>query len=119
MTRKEMILDVLKTESKDDSTKGTKWISYVIGDMAHVGQYRENGHDYFSHPRHCVLMFYDLVSVEGWIRDRVLIEHDIPYGIVELSYLHDVVEDTELTHQDVEDIFYELGYKDFFDNYIY
>ena len=118
MTKKEMILDILKTESKDNKTKGTKWIAYVIGDMAHIGQFRDNGHHYFTHPKHCVSMFYDLVSIEGWVRDRVLLEHDIPYGIVELSYLHDVVEDTELTHQDVKDIFSELGYKDFFDEYI-
>ena len=118
MTKKEMILDILKTESKDNKTKGTKWIAYVIGDMAHIGQFRDNGHHYFTHPKHCVTMFYDLVSIEGWVRDRVLLEHDIPYGIVELSYLHDIVEDTELTHQDVKDIFNELGYKDFFEEYI-
>ena len=118
MTKKEMILDILKTESKDDKTKGTKWIAYVIGDMAHIGQFRDNGHHYFTHPKRCVAMFYDLVSIEGWVRDRVLLEHDIPYGIVELSYLHDVVEDTELTHQDVKDIFTELGYRGFFEEYI-
>ena len=118
MTKKDMILDILKTESKDDKTKSTKWIAYVIGDMAHIGQFRDNGHHYFTHPKHCVSMFYDLVSIEGWVRDRVLLEHDIPYGIVELSYLHDVVEDTVLTHQDVKDIFTELGYRDFFEEYI-
>lgn len=118
MTKKEMILDILKTESRDGKTKGTKWMAYVIGDMAHIGQFRDNGHHYFTHPKHCVTMFYDLVSIEGWVRDRVLLEHNIPYGVVELSYLHDVVEDTELTHRDVKDIFSELGYKDFFDEYI-
>ena len=118
MTKKEMILDILKTEAKDGKTKGTKWIAHVIGDMAHIGQFRGNGHHYFTHPKHCVAMFYDLVSIEGWVHDRVLLEHDIPYGIVELSYLHDVVEDTELSHQDVKDIFTELGYDDFFEEYL-
>ena len=118
MIKKDMILDILKTESKDDKTKGTKWISYVIGDMAHIGQYRENGHNYFTHPRHCVLMFYDLVSIEGWVCNSVLAEHEIPYGVVELAHLHDVVEDTELTHQDIKDIFTEVGYKDFFNDYL-
>lgn len=118
MAKKEMILDILKTELKDDSTKGTKWIARVIGDMAHIGQYRDNGHPYFTHPKHCVDMFYDLVSVGGWIRNSVLVEHGIPYAVVELSYLHDVVEDTELTHQEIKDIFVELGYKDFFESFI-
>ena len=114
MTKKEMILDVLR----DDKNKDTKWIAYVIGDMAHIGQYRDNGHHYFTHPKHCANMFYDLVSIEGWINNRVLAEHDIPYAVVELAYLHDVVEDTPLTHQDVKDIFTELGYEDFFESYI-
>ena len=118
MTKKDMILDVLKTESKDNNTRGTKWISYVIGDMAHIGQYRDNGQHYFTHPKHCVNMFYDLVSIEGWIRFSVLEEHEIPYGVIELAYLHDVVEDTVITHEDVRDIFTELGYKDFFEQYL-
>ena len=108
MTKKEMILDVLKTESKDTKTKDTKWAAYVIGDMAHIGQERDNGHHYFTHPKHCVNLFYDLVSINGWVRDSVLTEHGIPRGIVELSYLHDVVEDTELTHEDIKDIFTEI-----------
>ena len=115
MTKKEMILDVLKTESKDTKTKDTKWAAYVIGDMAHIGQERDNGHHYFTHPKHCVNLFYDLVSINGWVRDSVLTEHGIPRGIVELSYLHDVVEDTELTHEDIKDIFTEIGYKGFFE----
>ena len=116
--KKEAIIDIIKTPSKDGTTKGTKWIAYVIGDMAHIGQYRDNGHNYFTHPKHLVLMFYDLVSIEGWVRDSVLIENDIPYGVVELAYLHDVVEDTELTHQDIRDIFTEAGYGDFFDEFL-
>lgn len=118
MTRKEMILDILKTESKNDKTRGTEWVAYVIGDMAHVGQYRDNGRNYFTHPKHCANMFYDLVSINGWIRHSVLAKHGIPNGVVELCYLHDVVEDTELTHEDVKDIFIELGYKEFFEKYL-
>lgn len=114
MTKKEMILDILREDKKKD----TKWISCVIGDIAHIGQYRDNGHPYFAHPKHCANMFYDLVSIEGWMNNRVLKEHDIPCGVVELAYLHDVVEDTELTHQDVKDVFTELGYKDFFESFI-
>lgn len=117
-TKKEMILDILKAKSVDGITKGTKWMTYVIGDMAHTNQYRDNGLPYFSHPRHCVNMFYDFVSIQGWICESVLREHDIPYGVVELANLHDVVEDTELTHEDIRDIFTETGYKDFFEEYI-
>ena len=113
MTKKEMILDILK-----DANKGTKEIAHIIADMAHIGQYRDNGRHYITHPKHCVSMFYDLVSINGWIRDSVLAKHDIPQGVVELAYLHDVVEDTELTHQDVKDIFTELGHKVFFESFI-
>ena len=117
MTKKEMILDILKTEGSD-ICKDTKQVACVIGDIAHAGQFRENGQHYFTHPKHCANMFYDLVSINGWICYRVLEENDIPPAIVELSYLHDVVEDTELTHQDVRDIFREIGYGNFFDKYL-
>ena len=107
MTKKEMIVDILKTESKDDKTRGTKWIAYVIGDMAHIGQYRDNGHHYFTHPKHCVNMFYDLVSIEGWIRDSVLAEHDIPYGVVEQA------QNKDTTDADIQTLTYaQLLYQD-------
>ena len=47
MTKKEMILDVLREDKKKD----TKWISCVIGDIAHIGQHRDNGHPYFTHAK--------------------------------------------------------------------
>ena len=118
MNKKEMILDILRSPTKEEMFKTTKWISYVIGDMAHIGQFRNNGKHYFTHPKHCANMFYDLISIDGWIRYGVLAEHDIPHGVVELSYLHDVVEDTALSHKDIEDIFKEMGYGGFFDEYL-
>ena len=116
--KKESIIEILKTPTKEEGFQGTKWISYIIGDMAHSEQFRDNGHSYFSHPKHLVDMFYELVSIGGWTCSSVLEENKIPNGVVELAYLHDVVEDTELTHQDIKDIFRELGFEDFFDDYL-
>ena len=117
--KKEMILDILRTPSKEECFKGTEWIAYVIGDMAHIGQYRDNDRPYFEHPKRCNEMFHNLVCLGGWYKKSILKKHDIPsYGIPELAYLHDVIEDTELTIKDVKDIFYEMGYREFFDKYI-
>ena len=117
--KKEMILDILKTPTNENCFKGTEWIAYVIGDIAHSEQRRDNGRPYFDHPKRCHDMLYDLISVGGWHQESVLFEIDIPFhGIPELVLLHDVVEDTELTHKDVRDIFTELGYGYFFVKYI-
>lgn len=118
MTRKEIILDILKKPSKNEQNKGTKWISYVISDIAHYGQCRDNGLNYISHPKNCVQIYRNLVSNEGWIDEYVLDKYKIPHGIEELALLHDVVEDTELKYSDVRDIFEEMGEAEFFDQYI-
>ena len=107
MNKKEAILDILKTPSKEEKFKTTKWIAYVIGEIAHCGQYRDNGKNYFVHPKHCVNAFYDLLSIEGWIDYSVIIKHDIPYGVIELAYLHDVVEDTHFTIEVIKEEFGE------------
>ena len=118
MTRKEIILDILKKPAKSETNKGTKWISYVISDIAHYGQCRDNGLNYISHPKNCVQIYRNLVSNEGWIDEFVLDKYKIPHGIEELALLHDVVEDTELNYSDVRDIFEEMGEAEFFDQYI-
>ncbi len=46
-------------------------------------------------------------------------EHGIPYtGVQEVRLLHDVIEDTEFTMDDVEGIYSECGFKDFFEMYV-
>ena len=118
MTRKEIIIDILKKNANNDANNGTKWISYVISDIAHYGQCRDNGLNYISHSKSCVQIYRNLISNEGWIDESILDKYKIPHGIEELALLHDVVEDTELTHSDVRDIFEEVGEGEFFDEYL-
>ena len=118
MTKKEMIIGVLKSCAEEGDLKNTKRLAFIIADIAHIDQYRDNGRGYIEHPKGCVHLFLKLLSVDGWIENDIMEEYGIPIGTIELAYLHDVVEDTELTHQDIRDIFVELGYGAFFDNYL-
>lgn len=118
MTKKEMIIETLITNIEEGKVKGPVGIAKFISQLAHTGQRRDNGHGYYVHPRNCVRLFYDLVSIDGSINGEILTKYKIPYGVIEVAYLHDVVEDTELTHQDIRDIFKEVGEEQVFDEYI-
>lgn len=118
MTKKEMIIENLIMNIEEGKVKGPVGIAKFISQLAHTGQRRDNGHGYYVHPRNCVRLFYDLVSIDGSINGEILTKYKIPYGVIEVAYLHDVVEDTELTHQDVRDIFKEVGEEQVFDEYI-
>ena len=113
-----MIIETLITNIEEGKVKGSVGIAKHISQIAHAGQRRDNGHSYYVHPRNCVRLFYDLVSIDGSINSEILAKHHIPYGVIEVAYLHDVVEDTELTHQDVRDIFKEVGEEQVFDEFI-
>ena len=118
MTKAEAIIDLLKKGKENGAFNGTVDIAYIVSTLAHSNQSRDNGKNYSEHPKHCADMFYDLFAIGGWYHKNVLVDNDIPLGIVELAYLHDVVEDTELRHEDVKEIFDELGELDFFNKYI-
>lgn len=64
--------------------------AYVFSMMAHGSQKRANGDPYFSHP----------VEVAGLLADMRLDTASIVTGL-----LHDVVEDTEYTTEDIKNIF--------------
>lgn len=119
MTKKEMILDILSSPKADEEFKGTVGLASLIAVCAHNGQKRDNGKSYINHPSHCADMFYDLFTIHGYKGKTAFRNSGIPYnGVPEVAYLHDVVEDTELTHEDIRDIYVEKGYKEYFDTYI-
>ena len=48
-----------------------------------------------------------------------MIKNNVPFdGVQEVCLLHDVVEDTEFTLDDVRDIYMECGFENYFDMYI-
>ena len=112
---KETTLDKWQTSSV--------YLSSMIMEYAHQGQKRANGEDYAMHPTRACENYRNLI---GYIHGDLfsvdvdlLLKHDIPYhGVQEVCLLHDVVEDTDFTIEDVREIFYECGFKDYFEQHI-
>ena len=97
-------------------------ISEKIMEYAHRNQKRENGEAYANHPLRIEGMY------RGWIdygdccpniEPMTLCLLGIPFdGVQEVCLLHDVVEDTELTIEDLHNIFAYCNEGDYFDRYI-
>ena len=99
------------------------YLAMEIMEYAHRNQKRENGEDYANHPARCLATYRELIGI-GPDGDRVMdkdimIKNRVPFdGVQEVCLLHDVVEDTELTLNDVRDIYVECGFENYFDMYI-
>ncbi len=64
--------------------------AYNLAESAHVGQYRKSGERYFVHP----------VSVA-----KILVELQMDVKTIAAGLLHDVVEDTKYTYEDIKSMF--------------
>lgn len=99
------------------------YLAMEIMEYAHRNQKRENGEDYANHPNRCLTTYRELIGI-GPDGDRVmdkdlLYNNSVPFdGVQEVCLLHDVVEDTEFTLDDVRDIYVECGFEKYFDMYI-
>ena len=79
-----------------------------IAVYAHRNQKRENGENYVNHPMRTSTIVCDLISPN---------EEEFK-GVEVLAILHDVIEDSDFTIDDIEDIFKENKLADFFKEYI-
>ena len=119
MTTIEYIYDVLDDLDSGRNYPTTIDVARVIARFAHSGQRRDNGTPYFDHPCRCVDMINDLLFPDDQEPGYIVVEDNLPRkGLLELAYLHDVVEDTEITHQNIKSIFSAYGYDELFDKYI-
>ncbi len=109
--------DIREEEIKDISPVE---LAYRIAEAAHRNQKRVNGDYYFIHPLE-MLDNYEkmLFSSNNPYKYETLMDHNIPVdGVREIILLHDVVEDTNLTHKDIKDMFAEYGYEAYYEVYI-
>ena len=96
-------------------------IARAIAIMAHLNQKRLCGVPYVSHPYGLASMFKTLtfMDYDGFDEDDVY-RFNIPVsGILELCWLHDVVEDTIYTEEEIRDVFNSHGLGDFYDAFIH
>ena len=94
-----------------------------IMEYAHRNQKRENGEDYANHPARVLEGYRRLVGIDPnnpfCIDEGLMCDYRIPYGgVQEVCLLHDVVEDTDFTIEDLRGIYVDCGFERFFDIYI-
>lgn len=99
------------------------YIAQEIAIYAHRNQYRENGEKYLTHPLNCLNLYRHFVGIT--LNDPFCIDADlmakygIPFeGVQEVCILHDVLEDTEITMEEIADIYSEVGLQTYFELYI-
>lgn len=119
-----LINEGVKKEDLEKYDADTKLLAQEIMEYAHRNQRRENGEGYSLHPYRCAENYKRLLGRLN-PNEKVQIEkgylHDlrIPYeGVEEVCYLHDVVEDTEFKLKDIEEIYTDCGFKQYFDTFI-
>ncbi len=105
------------------SDASSVYLAMEIMEYAHRNQKRDNGEDYANHPARCLTTYRQLIDIgpdgDGDMDEDLLIDCDVPYwGVQEVCLLHDVIEDTEFTIEEVRDIYIDCGFENYFDMYI-
>ena len=118
---KEKLIKYHKLTEEELKEMSTTLLAIDIAEYAHDGQFRENGVPYVNHPKKIFCHFMELFEVDRYssICWNMMRAFGFPTsGVLEVIMLHDVVEDTALSHKDVKNLFKEFGYLDYFNKYI-
>ena len=115
------IREFFQTKGIDEETLNMKnpiALAMQIMHYAHRDQTRENGEGYACHPLRCYNMYQDMICASSKRHNvDLLYKHLIPfYGVMEVCLLHDVIEDTDFTIEDIEEMFVEFGFGEFFND---
>jgi (p)ppGpp synthase/HD superfamily hydrolase len=113
----------LEEKQYEDMLTCTVNIAMAISIYAHREQRRENGISYSEHPYSCMNLYRDFVGIEEDSYDCIdldlMYKHNIPFeGVQEVALLHDVLEDTEVVLDEIEEMFNDFGYATYFELYI-
>lgn len=103
--------------------KSSVYLAQEIAEYAHRNQKRENGEEYVNHPMRVLQNYRNLVGIDPddyfCIDEDLMFKNNVPFnGVQEVCVLHDVVEDTEFTLEDVEKIYEDCGLGIHFKTYI-
>lgn len=98
----------------EDVFDGSVSLATMVGLYAHRGQVRANGTPYFQHPYRCLAWYRSLVGLredEYFCIDKELMEEcGLPFdGVQEVCLLHDVIEDTPYSVDDLGALFAHAG----------
>ncbi len=98
-------------------------LAFEIMEYAHRYQKRENGEEYANHPYRLYRRYQELVGIKphecNCLDIDLMHEFNVPFdGVQEVCLLHDVVEDSEFSLEDVRNIYVECGFEKYFDLYI-
>lgn len=104
----------------DESTVS---LSLEIMEYAHRNQRRENSEKYMNHPFRCLQNYRNLFGIVPddplSINKELMDKYKIPYeGVQEVCLLHDVIEDTDFTIEEIEEIFDECHFNNYFSLFI-
>ena len=85
--------------------RDSRTLASIIAGYAHRNQKRINGETYYAHP-HSVAKSFRRLLCTGRFDGDLLEDLDIPFwGVEELCYLHDVVEDTDIDIEEIKELF--------------
>lgn len=112
--------------TEDDITfldSASVYIAQQIAMYAHRSQIRLNGKAYFVHPYNVMQLyrnFTGIVENDYFCVDTDLLEEcHVPYnGAQEVCLLHDVLEDTDVTLEEIEEVFEDLDLGLYFKLYV-
>lgn len=128
MTNIKVINDYLKTINFDskkikDSVSCSTYLALQIAIYAHRNQTRVNGEPYIYHPYRCFLAYRKMLNINkdnfDTLNKDLLTNFHLPVeGVEETILLHDVLEDTDTTLQEIKQMYRKLGLDLYFESYI-
>lgn len=108
----------ITTNQARELSQYSVYLSIMIAFYTHKDQIRLNEEYYYFHPIRCLELYQDLIGINNnpdSIDLDKLDELELPYrGVQELCCLHDVIEDTQLTINDIESLFKEVNLLTYF-----